>query len=99
LRRRYSVTAADICLLRICWLAADVSLFVSRSLPSNGYTQYVCVCLGLWKQIPIDQRSWRKISLLECDVDLHENVGSVFHRNIGIYLSNNTSSYFRRHKF
>jgi hypothetical protein len=41
LRRRYSATATYTCLLRICCLAADVvSLFVSRSLPSNGSTRY-----------------------------------------------------------
>jgi hypothetical protein len=39
--RRYLVTAAHSCLLRICPLAADVvSLFVSRSLPSNGSIRY-----------------------------------------------------------
>jgi hypothetical protein len=36
LQRRYSVTAAHICLLRICCPAADVSLSVSQSLASNG---------------------------------------------------------------
>jgi hypothetical protein len=41
LRRSYSVTAAYIYLLRICCLEADVvSLFVSRSLPSNGSARY-----------------------------------------------------------
>jgi hypothetical protein len=41
LRRRYSVTAAYTCLLKICCLAADVvSLFVWRSLPSNGSRRY-----------------------------------------------------------
>jgi hypothetical protein len=40
LRRRYSVTAAYTCLLGICCLSADVSLFVSRTLPSNGSTSY-----------------------------------------------------------
>jgi hypothetical protein len=37
LQRRYPVTAAYTCLLRICCLAANVvSLFVSRSLPVTG---------------------------------------------------------------
>jgi hypothetical protein len=40
LRRRYSVTAAYTCSLRICCPATDVSLFVSRSLSSNGTTRY-----------------------------------------------------------
>jgi hypothetical protein len=41
LRRYYTVTAAYTCSLRICCLAADVvSLFFSRSLPSNGSTRY-----------------------------------------------------------
>jgi hypothetical protein len=41
LRRCYPVTVAYTCLLRICCLAAnDVSLFVSRSLPSNRSTRY-----------------------------------------------------------
>jgi hypothetical protein len=37
LPRRYSVTAAYSCLLRICCVVVDV---VSRSLPSNGCTNY-----------------------------------------------------------
>jgi hypothetical protein len=41
LRRRYSVTAAYTCLLRICCLVADVLLFVLRSLPSNRSTRYI----------------------------------------------------------
>jgi hypothetical protein len=52
LRRRYSVTTAYTCLLRISCLAADVvSLFVFRSLPSNGSTRYSILILfsaGLW---------------------------------------------------
>jgi hypothetical protein len=41
LRSRYSVTAACTCLLRMCYLAAEVVwLFVSRSLHSNGSTRY-----------------------------------------------------------
>jgi hypothetical protein len=39
LRRHYLVMVAYTCLLRICPLVADVSLFVSRSLPSNGLWQ------------------------------------------------------------
>jgi hypothetical protein len=34
------VTAVDTCLLRIHYLAANVSLFGLRSLPSNGSTGY-----------------------------------------------------------
>jgi hypothetical protein len=41
LRRRYPVTAAYISLLKICCLAASfISLFISRSIPSNGSTRY-----------------------------------------------------------
>jgi hypothetical protein len=36
LRRRYSVTAVYTCLVRICCLEADISLFVSKTLLSNG---------------------------------------------------------------
>jgi hypothetical protein len=37
LRRRYSVTAAYICLLRVCYIAAGIiSLFVSAPLPNSG---------------------------------------------------------------
>jgi hypothetical protein len=40
-QRRYSVKAACTCVLRICYVAADVfSLFVSRSLSGNGHTRY-----------------------------------------------------------
>jgi hypothetical protein len=38
LRNRYSATATNTCLLRICCSATDVLLFVSMSLPSNGST-------------------------------------------------------------
>jgi hypothetical protein len=51
LRRRYLVTPMYSCLLRICGLAADVvSLFVSRSLPSNGYTRHNILwdCTNFW---------------------------------------------------
>jgi hypothetical protein len=49
LRRRYPVTAAYTYLLRICCLAANVvSLFVLRSLPSNGSTRYSMFNLGLY---------------------------------------------------
>jgi hypothetical protein len=45
LRRRYAVRAAYTFLLSICCLAADVvSLFASKSLPSNGTTRYKCIC-------------------------------------------------------
>jgi hypothetical protein len=41
LRSRYPVTAQYACLLKICYLAADiVSLFVSRALSNNGCTRY-----------------------------------------------------------
>jgi hypothetical protein len=39
LRRHYSVTAACTCLVSICCLAANVSLFISRPLPSNQSTR------------------------------------------------------------
>jgi hypothetical protein len=41
MRRRYPITAAYTCLLRIwCIVANVVLLFVSRSLPSNGSARY-----------------------------------------------------------
>jgi hypothetical protein len=47
IRRRYPVTIAYTCLLRFCYLAADVVLlFVSRPLPSNGTTRYNIVIHG-----------------------------------------------------
>jgi hypothetical protein len=48
LRKRYSVTAEYICLLRICCLAADA---VSLSLPSNGsilYNVYIYIYIYIY---------------------------------------------------
>lgn len=57
LQRRYSVTDMYACLLRICYVTANViSLFVSRPLPSKGSTRYNTF---RWVQIRIYRR--RKI--------------------------------------
>jgi hypothetical protein len=58
LRRRYPVTAVYTCILEICCLAANVvSLFVSRSLPSNGCARY-CILSR------VGGYAWRKLRVL-----------------------------------
>jgi hypothetical protein len=94
LQRRYSLTAEYTYLLRICCLTVDVvSLFVSRSLPSNGSARY-----NILNRISLFLRIW---IITESCSDLHESTlhsSALLEAAVYLHVNKTRTNLFARFK-